>query len=118
MDQGNTAQAIEVFNLALARAPGDSDTNLAFGLALVSAGEIDGAIGHFESMVVRGAGGSMAANNFAALVADHRFEDTSRLERAYDVMRDFEGSLNPAFVDTPRVDQLSARVTTKRRNVL
>ena len=42
----------------------------------------------------------VAVNNFAALVADHRFQDQESLQKALRLVEKFRTSQNPYFVDT------------------
>jgi tetratricopeptide (TPR) repeat protein len=57
------------------------------------------AIAVYEDMVTRDAGNDMAANNLASLLLDHR-EDKASHERAKELVRRFEHSRNPAYIDS------------------
>ena len=57
------------------------------------------AISLYEAVLAKDNSQTIAANNFAALVADHE-RDPARLQKALEVAHRFETSDNPLFLDT------------------
>ena len=72
---------------------------LLLGTALERNGRIEDAIAAYESSLAANSELPAVANNLAALLADHR-KDRASFERALELASQFEGSSNPAFIDT------------------
>ena len=97
--QGRNDEANVVIDQALAQRP--DDLTLLWISAGISekSGDIDKAIGIYESMYERDSNNQIIANNLASLLADNRTDEAS-LERAYTIARRLRGSDVPPFQDT------------------
>ena len=93
-------QAIDVLQAAHASNPGVEDIGLALGMALQNAERFTEAIALYEQILESSPRSTVAANNLAALIADHDNQDTTRLQRALDLAEGFQTSDNPLLIDT------------------
>jgi tetratricopeptide (TPR) repeat protein len=98
--QGDAEAAVEVYERALAEMPEQPVLLDELGQSLVLAGRHAEALEVYEKLVALQPDNDVAANNFAALVADHAYEDEARLEKALDVAERFRASDNGLFLDT------------------
>lgn len=94
------AEAIAVFKAGLDLLPGNVELLLGLAESQERSGDIDNAIATYESILAKDNTIDVAANNLAALIADHRYEDKDSLKRALDLAGRFENSTGPLFVDT------------------
>ncbi len=98
--QGDAEAAVAVYERALAEMPEQPALLDEFGQSLVLAGRHAEALAVYEKLVALQPDNDVAANNFAALVADYAYEDEARLEKALDVAERFRASDNGLFLDT------------------
>ena len=98
--QGDAAVAVSTLRSGL-EATGHN-AGLAFELAsrLDAAGQFDEAAAVYEEMLKRDPALDAAANNLAALYANHRAEDPQSLSRALELAKRFEGSEQAVLLDT------------------
>ena len=99
MRQGDPVAAEALVDEALALMP--EDPNLLWARASYHErnGDIDGAIGIYESLYERNSDSVVVANNLASLLATYRTDDAS-LERAWTIARRFRDVEIPAMQDT------------------
>ena len=97
---GHHAEAIAAYETAL-RADPDSEV-LMFEMALAHqlAGDPGGAMELYRRILARNANVDAAANNLAALIADHRYKDKEALNEALRLANRFQTSQSPLFLDT------------------
>jgi|APTNR8051073442_1049403.scaffolds.fasta_scaffold05273_1 tetratricopeptide (TPR) repeat protein len=99
-DAGRTDDAVAAFGEGLARLPDNQALLFLLAAAQEQAGDAMGAIETYERILGSHADADVAANNFAALVADFAYQDEKRLEAAIDRASRFETSNNPYYLDT------------------
>lgn len=94
------AQALTVIQSGLERAP--SHLGLSMDLAHVyeKVGDVKSAIATYEKMVGRGQNADIVVNNLAVLIADFEFNDSARLERAFQLASRFRDSNIAGFLET------------------
>ena len=97
--QNDSEGAEALLQQGLELAPRSVPLRLLLAEARQRRGDFTGAIAQYEAVLKFAPGHDVAANNFAALVADHAAERKS-LERALVVARRFERSPNPLYLDT------------------
>ena len=97
--QGKRDEAMAALDEGLAAIPGAPNLLWARASALEQAGDIEGAIGVYETLYEANSNSPIVANNLASLISTYR-EDPESLERAYVVARRLRGSDVPAFQDT------------------
>ncbi len=98
--QGNdTDGAIQVCKRGLDAVPGNNQMQLLLAGVYERKQDFPQAMELYETVLSSDAASTVAANNLAALIADHAPE-TERLEYALRVARRFEGTSNPLFLDT------------------
>jgi tetratricopeptide (TPR) repeat protein len=97
---GRGAEGIAAFRQGLEKLPDNGRLLYGLGAAEERAGEYGAAIATYEQILAAQPGSDVAANNFAALVADFAYQDTAKLARAMELARRFETSDNPLFLDT------------------
>jgi tetratricopeptide (TPR) repeat protein len=91
--------AIEVCERGLQALPDNIDLKLLEASVFERTNRYGDAIALYEAVLKQDDTMSLAANNLAALIADHEREP-ARLQRALEVARRFETSDNPLFLDT------------------
>jgi tetratricopeptide (TPR) repeat protein len=97
--RGDLAQGERVLKEGLAAVPRSVPLELLYTGLLQRASRFDEAITRYESVLSYAPGNDVAANNLAALLADHR-GDRDSLERALRLAQRFERSGNPLYLDT------------------
>jgi Flp pilus assembly protein TadD len=97
--QGETEQAAQVLQEALAALPEAPQLLWIKATQLEQGGDIDGAIDIYEMLYAQNSNNLIIANNLASLLAVYK-EDTDSLQRAWQIGRRLQGSDVPAFQDT------------------
>jgi putative PEP-CTERM system TPR-repeat lipoprotein len=97
--QKNYDQAIKVLLDGLREQPDNLNLKLALALNLIQAGDYEGAIAKYESILKDKPDIPVAINNLASLLLDHR-TDKESLERAYTLTEGLKNSTVPSFQDT------------------
>jgi tetratricopeptide (TPR) repeat protein len=97
--QGKPDDAIKALRAGLEATRGSPVLALQLGVILEGQGQFDEAARVYESALERDPYDDSAANNLAMLLANHR-TDKASLERASDLVKRFENSVNPAYLDT------------------
>lgn len=96
---GRTDDAVAVLDAGLAAQPTDPVLLWLKAGILEQAGDVDGAIAHYETIYQTDTSNVIAANNLASLITTYR-NDPESLERAAAIARRLRGSDEPAFQDT------------------
>jgi tetratricopeptide (TPR) repeat protein len=99
LEGDNIAAQIDIYERGLEAVPGSQELALLLGTALERNDRIEEAIAVYSKALEANSELPAVANNLAALLADYR-TDRGSLERAFELAAQFEGSDNPAFVDT------------------
>ncbi|PTW44027.1 tetratricopeptide repeat protein [Rhodovulum kholense] len=99
MRQGDRAAAAESIGKGLEQAPEDPRLLWAKASMLEQDGDVDGAIGIYETLYQRNSSSLVVANNLASLLATYR-DDAESLDRAWTVARRFRDTQIPAMQDT------------------
>ena len=97
---GRGAEGIAAYVAGLEALPDNPRLIYGLGAAQEREGDFAGAIATYERILELQPESEVAANNFAALVADFAYQDAAQLARALDLARRFETSDNPLFLDT------------------
>ncbi len=92
--------AISILNTGLEKTPGNNGLLFALGLVYQRAGKIDQAIAAYDKIIAGGSKAPAVANNLAMLLAEYRSTDKKALDRAFELVRGFDSSQNPSFLDT------------------
>ena len=98
--QDKPKEAIVVLQKGLKASPKDATLLFTLATAQQAAKDYDAAIATYSAMLAENPKMDVAANNMAALVADHRYEDAEALEKALAVAQRFQTSENPFYLDT------------------
>jgi tetratricopeptide (TPR) repeat protein len=98
--RGEINEVIAIYRAALEKQPGNVALQLALAEAQQKSGDYAGARSTYESIVEKHADNAVAANNLAALLADHHHDDSASVKRALALAQRFESSSNPYFIDT------------------
>ncbi len=88
-----------VLRRGLEQAPESVELQVALGSLLVDRGQVEPAMAAFEDVLERHPNMAIAANNLAALIADHS-SDEEALRRALALVEPLESTQQPAFLDT------------------
>jgi len=99
LQAGDTDGAIKVCERGLQAVPDNSELKLMQATAYERLDRYDDAIAVYDSVLKKDNSVTIAANNLAALIADHDREP-AQLQHALEVARRFEASDNPLFLDT------------------
>jgi tetratricopeptide (TPR) repeat protein len=97
---GRAEEARAAAREGLGQVPDDVGLLLALAAAEEAANAFDAAIATYGSLLDKRPDLDVAANNFAALVADHQYQNRDQLARARKAADRFENSNNAFFVDT------------------
>jgi tetratricopeptide (TPR) repeat protein len=97
---GRVEEAIATYEAAIAAIPGNADLLNDLGTIMILGGRPAEAIAVYEKVLALQPESDIAINNYAALVADHRYEDRAALDRAAAMALRFRASTNPLFLDT------------------
>jgi len=93
-------QAIEVLEQGLEKIPDDAAIRFSLGAAHLAAGDHDAALSDFEAVLAQNPKNAMAANNVAAIIADHKYDNPERLDHALRLAQANQDAKNPYFLDT------------------
>lgn len=99
LQDGNVGAQIDIYKRGLMAMPGNQEMALLLGTAYERSGRVDDAIAAYEEILEINPESLAVANNLAALIADYRIDDES-LDQALQLAIQFEGSGNPAYLDT------------------
>ena len=99
LDGADVGAQIDVYRRGLEAVPDSQELALLLGTAYERSGQYEEAIASYEEVLRSNPDMQVVANNLAALLADYR-TDTASFRRALEVSEQFEGSENPAFLDT------------------
>ncbi len=99
LTQQNSEAAIRTYRMALANIP--ENLNIALELAKVyeETGDVESAIAVYEFLRSKNTSVDVATNNLAVLLATTQ-DDGSSLDKALELVRHFEASDNPVFLNT------------------
>lgn len=97
---GDAQGAVEILKEGTTYVPESEDLRLALGVAYVSAEDFELAAEVFNSMLEANPRLKAAANNLAAVIADHQYDDPAALDQALKLAERFQTSENPYFLDT------------------
>ncbi|NBO19144.1 MAG: hypothetical protein EBV03_07975 [Proteobacteria bacterium] len=100
MDAGQQDVAADVLTKAQQALPSDPRAGLLMAGIYSKRGEYDKAIALYEELLARNAELEVAANNVAAIIADHAYTNPAQLEKAEKLSERFASSKNAAFLDT------------------
>jgi tetratricopeptide (TPR) repeat protein len=100
IDSDDAAGAIDAYAEGLKSMPGNRQLLFGLATARTAAGDIAGALEAYGRVLEADQSADVAANNFAALVADYRTDDPELLKRALALTSRFEISENPFYLDT------------------
>jgi tetratricopeptide (TPR) repeat protein len=97
--QKNYDQASKVLQDGLREQPDSVNLKMALAVNLIQAGDYEGAIAKYESIVKDKPDNPVAINNLASLLLDYR-TDKDSLDRAYSLTEGLKNSNVPQFQDT------------------
>jgi len=100
MDDSKPEKAIAVLKRGLENNPGDATLKLTLATSQQRSNDIPGAMATYQSVLDTNPRLDVAANNLAALIADHKYEDAKSLDNALALAQRFQGSENPFYLDT------------------
>jgi tetratricopeptide (TPR) repeat protein len=98
--KGDAEAAVAVYRHALDVMPEQPVLLDELGQTLVLSGRHAEAIDVYETLIELQPANDVAANNFAALVADYAHDDEARLAKALELAERFRASANGLFLDT------------------
>lgn len=97
---GAPEQAVAVLDGGIAAGAAPADLRLRKAFVLQGAGAMTAAIEVYAGLLDDGDSRDIVVNNYAALVADHAFDDGAKMARALDLAARFATSEEAYFVDT------------------
>lgn len=97
---GRIEEAVATYRAAIAAIPRSPDLLNDLGTILIVNDRPAEAIAIYEKVLELAADSEIAINNYAALIADHKFEDKAALDRATALATRFRSSTNGLFLDT------------------
>lgn len=97
---GRAEEGLAAYRDGLVRLPESARLLYSFASAQERVGDPLGAIATYEKILAKDPASAVAANNYAALVADFAFEDEAALNRAMELVQRFQTSSDPFFLDT------------------
>jgi tetratricopeptide (TPR) repeat protein len=98
--QGSNDKSVQTLRRGVAALPKSERLVLALALNLQRLGRFEQAMAVYEGFLRIDPRSAVVANNLAALVADHRTDDTEALRRAISLMERLQTSGNPQFLDS------------------
>ncbi|HWT99002.1 MAG TPA: tetratricopeptide repeat protein [Terriglobales bacterium] len=98
--QGRSGDAEAVLRKAVTAVPGDLRPRLLLANVVMQRGDHVQAIALYEDILARNPDVQVAANNYAELIADYRYQDGAALEKARQIADRFQASDDPALLDT------------------
>lgn len=100
LSTGDGAAAVATLTGGVEQTKGDTRMLFALADAQERSGDYKGAMATYERLLAISVDLDVAANNYAALVADFDYQDPVKLAHAIDLSKRFETSDNPLFLDT------------------
>jgi predicted Zn-dependent protease len=100
ISQARMEEAEAVLRKAVSLVPGDLRPRLLLANLVMQRGDHMQAITLYEDILARNPDVSVAANNYAELIADYRYQDAATLEKARQIADRFQASDDPALLDT------------------
>lgn len=100
MATGNHAAAEAVLTRGIDAAENDDSLRMMMAELLERRGDIDGALGHYETLYESQPGSVVVANNYAALLAQYRADDPKAVAHAQRIAQRLRASTVPEFQDT------------------
>jgi tetratricopeptide (TPR) repeat protein len=100
IQRGMYAQALTVIQSGLERTPSHEGLNLDLAYVYEKVGDFKSAIATYEKMIARDQGTDIVVNNLAALIADFEYDESARLERAFQLSSQFRDSNSAGFLET------------------
>jgi tetratricopeptide (TPR) repeat protein len=97
---GSTDAAVETLRQGVAATNRNGFLLLQLGLFLQEAGRTDEAAALYEEVLKSYPGAKVAINNLAMLLVNERADDPASLNRALGLVRPFEGTQQPEYLDT------------------
>ncbi len=97
---GDLKGAVEILQRGVEHAPENQELQFGLANAYRLAGNIVAAMETYRAMLARDPRLDVAANNLAALIADHEYDDPVKLDEALELARRFAASNNSRFLDT------------------
>ncbi|HVI87917.1 MAG TPA: tetratricopeptide repeat protein [Dongiaceae bacterium] len=98
--QSRPEEAEAVLRKAVSAVPGDLRPRLLLASIVMERGDHLQAIALYEDILARNPDVQVAANNYAELIADYRYQDAAALEKARQIADRFQASDDPALLDT------------------
>lgn len=98
--QARPDDAETVLRKAVLAVPGDLRPRLLLANIVMQRGDHVQAIALYEDILARNPDVAVAANNYAELIADYRYQDAAALEKARQIADRFQASDDPALLDT------------------
>jgi len=98
-NEGNTNNAIEVLERGVDANPDDARLRLTLASYYERTGDFEAAIGQYDTMLAANPENLLANNNIAALLSDHRTDETS-LKRAREIADKLKAVKQPVIQDT------------------
>jgi FimV-like protein len=94
------ARAVTFLKKGLAELPDDAVLRFSLGNAHLAAKDYEAALAAYEAVLAKQPDSKMAANNVAAIIADHKYSDAKSLDRALQLAQAQRDSEIPYFLDT------------------
>jgi tetratricopeptide (TPR) repeat protein len=94
------ARAVTFLKKGLTKLPDDAVLQFSLGNAHLAAKDYDAALAAYEAVLAKQPNNKMAANNVAAIIADHKYSDAKSLGRALQLAQAQRDSKIPYFLDT------------------
>lgn len=98
--QQKPARAVKFLDQGLAQSPDDDVLRFSLAAAHHAARNFDAALTAYEAVLAKHPDNALAANNVAAIIADHKYTDAGSLDRALQLVQAQRDSKNPYFLDT------------------
>ena len=98
VDRGE--DAVAVYRDGISKLPENDRLQFSLAAAQERGGDGQGAIATYEVILERRPNSELAANNYAALVADFQYDDPEKIDRALQHAKQFETSDNAFYLDT------------------
>jgi len=100
LSQNKPGEAISLIKQGLEHAPKNISLTLGLAAAQQAANDFDGALQTYEALFQKNPKLDAVANNIAALLADQKYQDPAKLDRALELAQRFQDSDNPLYLDT------------------
>ena len=97
---GKLDGAVDALQEGTRNLPDDFSIGYALAMAYRNSGRFNEAAAQFQALLERNSGLDMVANNYAAMIAESKFDDSAMLEKALGLAERFQTSKNPFYLDT------------------